>query len=235
MTARRLAVLLAVAGVLILGARVGSTVLDPPAGPASTRPDGLSLSLGVPDGEDADAHLRAALQRLARVADRQPEARHPALVTLREPLRPEQAAELLDAGQVQLARGYLRADVPGQPEELLFQTPGEVLPGLQALFRATATRKAEDQRSLDRAAAAAKDQAARQRLERTAATTGAEAARYAAGCRCVASLLVDGRASDLARLARLPGVRGVELAPAGADVEALRVRPLLAGSPEAAR
>jgi hypothetical protein len=136
---------------------------------------------------------------------------------------------------VQLERGYVRADVPGRPEELLFQTPGEVLPGLQALFRATATRKAEDQRALDRAAAAAPDESAREELEQAAETTGAEAVRYAQDCPCVAALLVDGRAADLARLADLPAVRGVELAPAGADVSRLSVRPLLAGAPGSAR
>ena len=230
MSARRLAVLLTAAAVLVLGAQAATALRDRPAGPPSTRPDGLSLSLGVPAGQDADGHLRTAGRRLVEAADRQPEVRHPALVTLREPLRPAQAAELLAAARVQLERGYLRADVPGEPEELVFQTPGEVLPGLQALFRATAARKAEDRRSLDRAAAATQDQAAREELQRVARTTGAEADRYAEDCPCVASLLVDGRAEDLARLVQLPVVRGVELAPAGADVAALRVRPLLAGA-----
>ena len=157
MTARRLAVLLGLAAVLLLGVRVGTALLDEPGRSAATRPDGLTLSLGVPAGQDADAHLRSTAERLAQTADRQPEVRHPALVTLREPLRPEQAAELLARGGVRLERGYLRADVPGEPEELLFQTPGDVLSGLQALYRATAVRKAEDQRSLDRAAAATED------------------------------------------------------------------------------
>jgi hypothetical protein len=233
--ARRLAVLLVVAGVLVVAGRAATALLDTPTAATSTRPDGLSTSLGVPEGQDADAHLRNASQRLARAADRQPQVRHPALVTLREPLRPEQAAALLADGRVRLERGYLRADVPGEPEELVFQTPGEVLPALLALFRATATRKGEDQRSLDRAAAAAQDEAAREELQQAADTTGAEAARYAQRCPCVASLLVEGRAADLAGLAQLPVVRGVELAPAGADVEQLEVRPLLATAGEVAR
>ena len=235
MTARRLALLLGVVVLLGLGIRVASSLLEEPSAPTATRPDGLSLSLGVPAGQDPDAHLRSASERLVQTAGQQPEARHPALVTLREPLRPEQAADLLRTGRVQLERGYLRADVPGKPEELTFQTPGEVLPGLQALFRATATRKAEDQRSLDRAAANADDETVREQLQQAAETNGAEAARYAQGCPCVAALLVDGRAADLARLVELPVVRGVELAPAGADVEGLRVRPLLAAAPGAAR
>ena len=106
---------------------------------------------------------------------------------------------------------------------------------MQALFRATAVRKAEDQRSLDRAAAATEDEVVREELEQAAETLGAEAARYAQDCPCVAALLVDGRAADLVRLADLPVVRGVELAPAGAEVEALRVRPLLAAASGTAR
>ena len=231
MTARRLALLLGVVVVLTVGARVVTTLREDPSGAAATRPDGLSLSLGVPDGRDPEAHLRTATERLAQAADRQPEVRHPALVTLREPLRPAQTAELLASGQVQLERGYLRADVPGTPEELSFQTPGDVLAGLQALYEATATRKAEDQRSLDRAAANADDEDARAELEQAAETSGAEAERYAQDCPCVAALLVDGRAADLAELVDLPVVRGVELAPAGADVERLQVRPLLAAAP----
>jgi hypothetical protein len=227
--------LLGVAAVLVLGTRVATALLDSTAELADSRPDGLSLALGVPAGADAEAHLRAASERLERTADQQPEVRHPALVTLREPLRPEHAAELHPAGRVQLARGYVRADVSGRPEELLFQTPGDVLDGLQALFRATASRKAEDQRALERAAAAASDEAARDQLEQAAATTAAEAERYAQGCPCVAALLVDGRAADLARLVDLPVVRGVELAPAGADVDSLRVRPLMAAPEGAAR
>ena len=234
MTARRLALLLGVVVLLALGVRAGSTLLDAPSTPTASRPDGLSLSLGVPDGQDPETHLRSASERLVLTAERQPEARHPALVTLREPLRPEQTADLLTTGRVQLERGYLRADVPGVPEELVFQTPGDVLPGLQSLFRATATRKAEDQRSLDRAAANADDQAVREGLRQAAETNGREALRYAQGCPCVAALLVDGRAADLARLVELPVVRGVELAPAGADVEELRVRPLLAAAARAA-
>jgi hypothetical protein len=234
-TARRLALLLGVVLLLGLGVRVASTLLEQPSAPTATRPDGLSVSLGVPAGEDPDAHLRSASERLVQTAERQPEARHPALVTLTEPLRPEQAADLLTTSRVQLQRGYLRADVPGEPEELVFQTPGEVLPGLRSLFRATATRKAEDQRSLDRAAANADDEAVREELQQAAETNGAEALRYAQECPCVAALLVDGRAADLARLVSLPVVRGVELAPAGADVGRLRVRPLLAAAPGAAR
>jgi hypothetical protein len=227
--------LLGAAAVLVLGIRIATEEFGTTPETASTRPDGLSLALGVPAGKDADAHLRAASEQLERAADRQPEVRHPALVTLREPLRPEQAAELLAAGQVQLARGYLRADVPGRPEELLFQTPGDVLDGLQSLFRATATRKAEDQRALEQAGAAAPDEVAREQLQQAARTTGAEAERYAQGCACVAALLVDGRAADLARLVELPVVRGVELAPAGADVDSLGVRPLLAAPAGVAR
>jgi hypothetical protein len=231
-TARRLALLLGVVVLLASASGSRSTLLDdrprrPPAGRT-----GCPLSLGVPRA----GPRRPPAQRLRAAgadAERQPEARHPALVTLREPLRPEQAADLLATGRVQLERGYLRADVPGGRRSWSSRRRGRPA-GLQSLFRATATRKAEDQRSLDRAAAHADDEAVREELRQAARPTGGGGALRA-------GLPVRGGAArrrprrDLARLVDLPVVRGVELAPAGADVERLRVRPLLAAAPGAAR
>ena len=62
--------------------------------------------------------------------------------------------------------------------------------------------------------------------EQDAATAGAEAAAYGAGCACVHALVVAGDLASLAGLRDVDAVRGVEAAPRGAVVSALSIRPL---------
>ena len=188
----------------------------------------LGLVLGPPVGADAEAHLA---QGAGRLSELDPRARHLALVSLRSAVTPAQTGALLDRAGLVLERAYLRADVPGRPEEVLFQTPGDVVSGLQQVFSATATRKADEQRDL-LATAATLDGGTDQQLElkamyeQDASTAGAEAAAYRAGCACVFALIVNGDVQSLLALLDLPEARGVEAAPRGAGVAALSVRPL---------
>ncbi len=189
------------------------------------------LLLGPPVGAEAEAHLEQAAERLAGLAEQDPDARHLALVSLRSALTPGQTGALLERAGVNLERGYLRADVPGRPEQVLFQTPGDVVSGLQQVFTATATRKADEQRELLTTAATIEggtelEQEFLAQYERDASTAGAEAAAYRAGCACVFALVVSGAVERLAVLLELPEVRGVEPASRGAAVASLSVRPL---------
>ena len=187
----------------------------------------LGLVLGPPVGADAEAHLA---QGAGRLSELDPRARHLALVSLRSAVTPAQTGALLDRAGLVLERAYLRADVPGRPEEVLFQTPGDVVSGLQQVFSATATRKADEQRDL--LATAATTDGTDQELElkalyeQDASTAGAEAAAYRSGCACVFALVVNADVASLRGLLDLPEVRGVEAAPRGAAVAALSVRPL---------
>lgn len=192
---------------------------------------GLGLVLGPPVGADAEAHLAQGAERLAELAERAPDARHLALLSLRSALTPEQTGALLDRTGLALERAYLRADVPGRPEEVVFQTPGDVVVGLQQVFGATAIRKADEQRDLLATAATLTggtepESAFAARYEQDASTAGAEAAAYRAGCACVFALVVNGDVQSLLALLDLPEARGVEAAPRGAGVAALSVRPL---------
>ena len=122
---------------------------------------------------------------------------------------------------------------------MLFQTPGDVVDGLQEVFRATAARKLEEQRDLLATAAAlgaapgvAGAAAVEQQrqvaasYEQDAGTVGAEAEAYGAGCACVFALVVNGGTASLRGLFGLQEVRGVEAAPRAAAVRSLSVRPL---------
>lgn len=199
------------------------------AGAGSAAQPGLVL--GPPVGADAEAHLEQAAERLAGLAEQDPDARHLALVSLRSALTPAQTGALLERAGVDLERAYLRADVPGRPEQVLFQTPGDVVSGLQQVFAATATRKADEQRDLLTTAATIEggtelEQEFLALYEQDASTAGAEAAAYRAGCSCVFALVVAGETAELQALLELPEVRGVEPASRGAAVASLSVRPL---------
>jgi len=225
--------LLLAALLFLTGAGVALSQRDDGTGAQQTVADDaqapeLALVLGPPVGADAEAHLAQSVERLSEL---DPTARHLALVSLRSALTPEQTGALLDRTGLGLERAYLRADVPGRPEEVVFQTPGDVVTGLQQVFSATATRKADEQRDL-LATAATIDGGTEQELEfkalyeQDASTAGAEAAAYRAGCACVFALVVNGDVASLRGLLDLPEVRGVEAAPRGAAVAALSVRPL---------
>jgi hypothetical protein len=62
--------------------------------------------------------------------------------------------------------------------------------------------------------------------EAAAATAGREAAAYRGECPCVLAVVVEGTAEQLAELLALPSVRGVEVAPRGADLPEVEVAPL---------
>lgn len=223
--------LLAAALLLLTGAGVALSERDDRTEQAVAERVGapsLGLVLGPPAGADAEAHLAAAEERLR---DLDPAARHLALVSLRSALTPGETGALLDRAGLGLERAYLRAEVPGRPEEVVFQTPGDVVTGLQQVFSATAVRKAEEQRDLLATAAtldggSEPEREAEARYEQDAGTAGAEAAAYRAGCACVFALVVNADVRSLVGLLDRPEVRGVEAASRGAAVAALSVRPL---------
>lgn len=191
----------------------------------------LPLTLGPGVGDQIDQHFAAARERAVDLSRREPDARYLALISLNKALTPEEVGELLLESGLEVRRAYLRAPVPGQPEEIVFQTPGEVVAGLQRVFSEIAARKAEEQQDLLTTAktieaGTADEQAFKELYEADAKTAGQEAAAYRTGCACVFALVVEAEAAELAELPALPVVRGVELAPRSVDLAALDVRPL---------
>jgi hypothetical protein len=198
---------------------------------AAEREAQLPMSLGPAVGADIDAHFAGARDRVVELSRRDPDDRYLALVSLNEGLTPEEVGELLEESGLEVTRAYLRAPVPGEPEEIVFQTPGDVVAGLQQVFSQTAARKAEEQQDLLGTArtiepGTPEEEAFRRLYEADARIAGQEAAAYRSGCGCVFALVVEGDAASLAELLALPVVRGVEAAPRGAELSALDVRPL---------
>jgi hypothetical protein len=198
---------------------------------AAEREAELPLSLGPPVGADIDAHFASARERVVDLSRRDPDDRYLALVSLNKGLTPEEVGELLVESGLEVTRAYLRAPVPGQPEELLFQTPGDVVAGLRQVFSQTAARKAQEQQDLLGTArtiesGTPEEEAFRRLYEADARTAGQEAAAYRAGCACVFALVVEADAAALAELLALPIVRGVEAAPRAAELSMLDIRPL---------
>ena len=191
----------------------------------------LPLTLGPGVGDEIDQHFAAARERAVDLSRREPDARYLALISLNKALTPEEVGELLLESGLEVRRAYLRAPVPGQPEEIVFQTSGEVVAGLQRVFSEIAARKAQEQQDLLGTArtiepGTPEEEAFKRLYEADAKTAGQEAAAYRTGCACVFALVVEAEAAELAALPALPVVRGVELAPRGVELAALDVRPL---------
>lgn len=181
--------------------------------------------LGPPLGADAETALAQAHAAAVERARSAPGTRSLALVSLAEQLTADQVAGLLVESTLEVRRALVRAPVGGTPELLSVEVAADPPRTLRALLAATAQRKQEQARELaQQASAAAPDQ--RASYEAAAETAGQEAAAYRTGCACVFALVVEAGAGELAELPALPVVRGVELAPRGAELSALDIRPL---------
>ena len=226
--------LLLVATIFVVGTGVALALSGPEAVRERQQAEqeaSLPLSLGPAVGDDIDAHFAAARDRAVDLSRSDPDARFLALVSLNKGLTPEEAGQLLVESELEVSRAYLRAPVPGEPEEIVFQTPDEIVPALERVFSEIAARKAKEQQELIGTARTIDAQtpeelAFRKLYEADARTAGQEAAAYRTGCACVFALVVEGSAKELAELPALPIVRGVEVAPRGAELSALDIRPL---------
>ncbi|MEX2290486.1 MAG: hypothetical protein WD794_09200 [Mycobacteriales bacterium] len=190
----------------------------------------LPLTLGPPVGADIDAHFATARDRAVELSRRDPGGRFLALISLNRGLTPEETGELLVESGLEVRLGYLRAPVPGEPEKIRFQTPGEIVAGLRQVFSQIAMRKADEQQELLRTAktiaVGSPEEEFRRVYEADARTVGQEANAYRTGCACVFALVVEAQAAELAELPALPVVRGVELARRGAELDMLRIFPV---------
>ena len=192
----------------------------------------LPLALGPPAGADVDDHLAGALERLVALSAASPDDDLVALVSLRDQVTPEQAVALVVSAGLQVRRAYVRAPVGGTAEVVSVEVVGDVEERLSALFAETAWHRAEQQRTLIELAASipdvagAADEVFRQQYVADARTRGEGAEAYRTACACVLALVVEGPARELAGLSSMPSVRGVEVAPRGADLAALDVQAL---------
>lgn len=190
--------------------------------------DNGPLVLGPAAGADVAASFAAAAARLTAVATARPGARYLALMTL---TTYHPVADAAVPG-VAVRRVYLRA--PAVPGAQVQDVPVSAQAGpslLTDLCTASVTRKSADAADLRQLAASVEPttpalQQQRDELTAQATREQAEAAAYQPPCRTLFALLVEGDAARLRGLLALDGVRGVELARAGASVAELQVRPV---------
>ncbi|MFC5142538.1 hypothetical protein ACFPK1_30230 [Actinomycetospora rhizophila] len=172
---------------------------------------------GVPGSTDATrlgpAPGESVAGYLARTRDVPPgPGPRPVLVTF--------AAEQDVAGAAALVAG-------ATPREAVFRVP---LPRVQTALRTVTLGPVAPAEALRLAEAQAANRAgeqARTTAGRPAAIAATESARLAAGCACVLAVVVETDPATAPALAARPGVRAVEVAPAGARFAALAVSPLL--------
>jgi len=228
--APQLALLLVVA-VLVSGTLAAVQLGD--SGPAAPTPRESLLrtaTLGVPAGEDVDAHLAGTASLVRELALRAPDTEYLALVSLEEYLPVGRLVELVQPAELQHV--YLRAQVQGAElveAPLALPAAASVLP---ALCNATAGRKQADAsnlRKLADAVPAGTPEQQRQRAELLAQadTYAMEASAFSGPCATAFAVLVEAPAVVLADLLERPGVRGVEAAPVGITALDAEVRPLL--------
>lgn len=187
-------------------------------------------SLGVPPGSDVEAHLAQARQLLEDLAQRRPDDRHVALVSLGRYLTVAELAALVEGGAPQ--RVYLQA--PGVDGAQIVEVPlagsgaDAVLPVLCAATAGRHTSDAQELRSLTATieGTTPEEQLQRADFETEAARAEAEAEAYGGVCATAFAVVVEAPTGELRALLDREQVRGVEVAPAGASVLDLAVTPL---------
>ena len=229
--------LLVVTAVFLAGSAAALTMREDAARPTSAREQpgaqGLPTELGPPVGSSVDEHLARARERALDAARSDPRGRHLALVSLRDERSPAEVQQLLTRSSLPARRVYLRAPVPGGDlvDVLPVDVEGELLSPVRRELAQAAQRKAEEQREFTSLAESIDPGTAEERefrafYEAAARTAGEEAAVYRGPCACAFAVVVEGTARQLADLATVPEVRGVELAARDAALEDLQISPL---------
>ena len=187
--------------------------------------------LGLPDGDPVEPYVARSRGILEQLAERRPDGRFLALVSLTRHVPAVELPALLGSPEpvrVDLAApGVERAETVEVP--LSGTTAQAVLP---ALCTATAARKNDDARELRTLAETIEvrtpeEQAQRDDFLAEADRASAEAAAYTGACATAYAVVVEGEAQELAALLDREGVRAVEVAPAGARLADVDVDPLL--------
>jgi hypothetical protein len=210
---RRSTVVLVASTVAVLLSAVGALLAYPGAGPAYPIDPSATASLGPRTGEPVAVYGAAASGRLERLAADSPAAPAYALVDLTRYLTPEQVDALVGGMSMRLA--YVQVPDPGLPTEvypIAVAGPASLAAGLSALAKRSRLAATEEVDVLhlpgsDLPPALVKA------IRRRVAALLVEAAAFGPGCRCVFAFVLRGRVAALARLARRPAVRIVDVAP----------------------
>jgi hypothetical protein len=231
--------LLLVAVVFVSGAAAAVYLADdqqPPAmqagGPTSPVGD---LVLGVAPGEDVEGDLQRGATILAGLVEQRPDGTYLALVHLQQYLPVARADALVEG--VEPRRAYLRAPDAGPTADVLpvpLSGPNVSEP-LRLLCELTAKRKSDEAEQLSSFNATIEgttpeEQAARADNDAQVVQLTKEALAFGGECATLFAVVVEGTARNLLALGGRDGVRGIEVASAGAELDQLEVAPLLPGT-----
>lgn len=189
------------------------------------------LSLGPRKGVFVEEYLTVTKAQAVALSRQSPDRRFLALVSLRRALTVDEAESV--AGELDVEQVLLRARVAGAPEVVTVPVEDDDLSDvLRARYAQLVRKKREDQREFAGLASSInptteEEQDFKAFYVDAAATAGRESAAYRAGCACVIAFVVRAQAKRLAELPALAAVRGVEVAPLGAQLRLLTVLPLL--------
>ena len=193
-------------------------------------PDAPSSVLGPEPGTDVDDYLARTRADTTALAARDGSGRYIGLVLLSDYVTPtalEATVQGFGIGQV-----TLRAPSAGDlAEVIVVPTPGDPRAVLRAVYERTAADKREQEAEFRGLAESIEGTGPQEQEERAAyevdaRRVAAEAAAYASDCACVFAVVVEGTATALAGLLDAPGVRSVEAAGRGSELDALEITPL---------
>lgn len=186
--------------------------------------------LGLPDGEPVETYLARSRAILEQLAERRPDGRYLALVSLARHAPAGELPALL--GGLEPVRLYLAAPGVERAETVEVPLSGPTAQAVvPALCTATAARKNDDARELRTLAETIEvrtpeEQAQRDDYLAEADRASAEAAAFTGSCATAYAVVVEGEAQALAALLDRDGVRAVEVAPAGARLADVDVAPV---------
>lgn len=203
-------------------------VVQPTSAPPAAAPSFGPAELGPAVGTRVTDYLSSSASGLTGAG--KDAASRLALVSLSTYLTPSQAVALL--GSQSPRRVFLRAPAAGAEASQLPVDVTDLGPDLARAYRQTATgreaARAEYQRYVDTIAASTEEEKSFRRLYSSLAKAAQlETKAYASACACVYAAVVEEPVAALQQLAMRPGVRAVQVAPAGADLRAATVDPLL--------
>lgn len=208
---RRSTVVLAGSAFAVLLSGVGALLAYPGASPAYPIDPSATASLGPRTGEPVAVYAAAVSRKLARLAAASPAATAYALVDLTSYLTPEQVDAL--AGGMAIRLAYVQVPDPGLPTEVYpvaVAGPASLAAGLSALAERSRLAATEELDVLHLPGSNLPPVLVKA-IRRRAAALLAEAAAFGPGCRCVFAFVLRGRVASLARLARRPAVRIVDV------------------------
>lgn len=188
-------------------------------------------TLGPAVGADVTGYVRTSTEGLVRAVHDTPRSSRVALLSLSSYLTPE-GLQLVLRGFT-APRVFLRAPAAGANATTLpVEVRGDLLAALRKAYADTARSRASAATSYQGyvdtlTGSSPEDVRFRALYTAFAQAAKAEAKAYGAGCACVYAALVVATPAQLLTLRQRPGVRALEVAPAGRALAEVQVRPLL--------